>query len=361
MAMTRSLEVCRGTLVKQEGTYGTNPTTAGGTDDLRIYSATLPITPAFEILPNNHGREQLARIHTGITQHKFADVRLPTRFTPTGTLGDWTADNNAAAQYSLWCAAGCTVLGDTTPASESITIAPVKKANIDTIDATGPTDSPGLVGPIWVEAHTEAYRYTASGVRGNVTLSGTAGGPLGLEFAGRGYYGTPDGTTVDGMVEDPLPAAWTGGTENTHFLKGFSAGTITPTAGSAYTPILQSFQLQTGNAVSFVGDVNAAGGGLFRINGRAPSLTLTMILDEDTGSNLSAADIYEDMDDRVTHAISLVQDMDTVETFTFTASQAVLRGVSTGSSNAMRTLTATYDLLGTTTDGDEWSITVTPT
>jgi len=321
------------TVAKVETTYGTDSTPAGGTDDvLAINSPNIVGFEASTFPFRPHGSSFTHR--KDIIGARWQPVNLTFLLQGSGTAGDKVV-NGFSGQSALLRSAG---LKETVSAGVSIVYTPAAIADI--ASATLKTDPGGGV--------TKAV----TGLMGNIVFAGNPEAGVECRYSGLGLYNAPVMSALTG---------WTGGTNRAQPCYNIS-GSITPSGGSAYTGVMDSFEWDLGIRVERIRDMNSATGmkrTLFV--DRAPTLRLTLATDlSTTDNNLQYDDIFGYLVNSTTHdlAWTLGDGAGAGMEAAFAFNDAQLIRISEGSQNGYRTIQLQYKLQNATNEA-EFTLTFT--
>lgn len=225
-----------GALVKEESSYGSDPTPTAGANAIRGVGRLWPAITPEAAFPNMR-EEELSNSLIGVAPGPSAgqlvnfDWRLPLR--------------GAGAAYS-----------SSTPvrpeADPFLRASGFSRTHVD----TGSSESVSYAFADTSHSSAAAYLYAAGkrfvvlGMRGNMTLEGAVGQPAFARFALQGMLAGVTEASVPSMTLTSIIAP---------VMKGIAL-TLTPSGQSAWTPKVPGFELTTGHAVDRADDVNAADG-----------------------------------------------------------------------------------------------------
>ena len=324
-------------LFKAETTYGTDPTLAGGTDDVTLINSDDPIKPDFEGIPvRPHGASFTHTIKDIIGKRK---TRVDCSFLMQGAsvlpvTTTVPAVNGFTGNMAAWKSCGCTV---TAAASTTVTIKPSTVAALESV---------------YTKIEENGILWAIAGMYGNIRMSGGTGQPgVVCAYSGTGKYIEPTKATVSGFV----------GPDRSEPALSVTAS-ITPSGGSAYNAadglILDNFTLDLGTQVNDVDDITEATGlEKLLFTDRRPTMQVVIAQDAHDTSALDFDEIFGDLTGRVVHAVSIAWGT-TPNLFTLAGPTAQLINATPGSKNGYKTLTLDYFLQHATAE-TEWSITIT--
>lgn len=340
MAFTHNRSLIAPVMAKRESTIGTDAAPSGGTDDLLSYSSANPFTMSLEHVPLNPHRSTLTSSSPDIPTQRVWNIDLQFMLQGSGSAGASNV-NGYAGLAALLTACGNK---ETTAVSTSLTYAPATIAQLNT-----PSSSSPKCGSATVWGEYDGKLHKATGVWGNMVMSGNPRGGVNCQFRGMGLYAVPTHAAISGH---------TGGTNRAQAFVGATA-TITRSGGSAYTPRLLGFTFDMGMQTQIADDA-VGSTGLHSIVpvGRAPKLTVTIGLDAQDGGNLDYEQIYADCTTPTDHAISIAHGSGTGKVWTLTAATAQPMTVQPGTDGALRTAIITYKLYSTTAEA-EWALALT--
>lgn len=336
--------------VKIEATEGTDPTPAGGTDDLLAFTNVNPVEQQMESIR----LEALAGTFTkpiGIAGPQTQPVNFEFMQQPSGSAGV-SAVNGYAAIRALWLASGHS---ETVVAVTSLTYAPVTIALLTTFGASSPFSGSATA---YVEA--DGLLQKVSNIWGNMVLTGRPNSGLVAQMSGLGLYTAP---TVATYANYAIP---------TNRAKAFinTATTITRNGGSAYTSVLKEFRFDGGAETERITDANATTGlkGILFADRRA-KVGITIAADKDGSAALTFAQFHSDRIAKVPHKISSTLGTTGAgagNIMTFTAPAGAVSGtngmeidtIRWGTDGAHRTLVIDY-FCSSTTNEAEYSLALT--
>lgn len=341
MAWTKSRERNAAALVKKETTEGSDPTPAGGTDDILLVENANPAEVEVDMIEYRPFAASLTRQADAIGPVR-QPVDLAFWLCASGSAGVEAVDGFAAIA-ALFQASGNK---STIVAATSITYAPATIAQLNTPSGTSPK-----CGPVTIWGEMGGLLHKINGTWGNMRI--TAGPRTGAvcRFTGFGTYAAPASGTISGF---------TGGSLTAPIMRGSNILSITRAGGSAYNPVLQNFAFDMGVDVQRVEDMNSATGiKAHVIIDRNPSLELTIAADADGSATLTYAQLHADMAaTSLSHAVSMAVGSGAGNVITFTAATIQLQSIRKGVTNGIRTLTLRYKLYSGTPEG-EWSLALT--
>lgn len=324
-------------LFKVEGTYGSDPSPAGGTDDVLLINSDDPVRPDFEAIQvRPHGSSFTHTIKDIIGKRKVG-VTVSALMQGAGILPVGTAVpavNGFTGLMALWKAARCTVTAEN---SDTVHIRPSTIAALQSV--YGKIEEDGIL-------------WTIAGMYGNMRMSGGPGQPGVLcQFTGTGKYTEPADSTISGFV----------GPDRSEPFLGVTAS-ITPSLGNAYDPgdglVLDNFTFDTGTTINDVDDVTEATG-LDRLLMTDARPTAQLVIAQDGGNtaNLDFDEIYGDLTSRTVHGLSIAWGT-TPNRVTLAVPTAQLLNAQPGSKNGYKILTLDYKCQHATAE-TEWNITIT--
>lgn len=324
MAFTKIISQISPTVVKT-GTGSTTP--AGGTDDLLTTGNPVKFTPnVSRIRLESHGDSFTKR--KGITAARYWDIALQFYMQGSGTAGD--AVVNGFASISALLRAAAMTFAD---GASDLTYTPSTIATLEKCEIWG--ENNGLL-------------HKALNCVGNIVLEGDPNGGLLATWTGRGDYAEPTIASISGF---------TGGTDRSQAFLNIG-GTITPSGGSAYTPVITGFRFDRGVDVRQIPDANSATGikEAFVANAR-PTMTLDIAIDKDGSANLTYPNIYAHLMASTVHDFEFTHGSGTGKEITFAATEAELTGFSLRDADGYLAGTLAYDVTHSTDEG-EFSIVI---
>lgn len=271
--------------VKLETTEGSDPTPAGGTDDLLAFTNVNPVEQQMDSIR----LEPLVGTMTkpiGIAGPQTQPVNIEFLQQPSGSAGV-SAVNGYAAIAALWLASGHseTVVGAT-----SLTYAPSTITQLSTFSATSPR-----CGSATGYFEADGLLMKSSGIWGNITLTGRPDGGLVAQFAGLGSYVAP---TISTYANYAIPA-----NRGRAFIG--TGLTITRSGGSAYTPVLKEFRFDGGATTERIMDANSSTGlKAILFADRRAKVGVTIAADKDGSAPLTFTQFHADRIAKVPHKIS---------------------------------------------------------
>lgn len=328
--------ICRASIApvmcKLEASYGTDPTPAAATDDLRTYNSSIVADVDVERFAFDSHSQSFTN-PPDIIGARRVNVTLNTLWQGSGTLGT-IAVNGFAALDALMSACAST---STAVAVTSITYKPSTVAAMES-------------ATVWINHH--GYIHKVNGLLGNIVMRGNPRTGVELAFRGMGKYVAPVAvsTTFD---------AWTGGTQRARPFLGVAC---TINNGAAYTPVLKSFEFDMGVRVEQVDDANNATGLWgFLVTDRNPTLRVRLAADTDGSAAITYDEWYTDLfsSGPTTHAVAWTVGAGlTGNSSAFSFPTAQLIEVKHAVENGHRVVDALYKLQHATAES-EWSIVIT--
>ena len=276
MAFTISRSKKAPAICKIESTYGSDPTPTGAADAFHTIDSAVTAAPNVSRIDfNTHGTSFTRPV--GQMGARTVGQRLNFMFEGAGT--------SAGTAHTTTALLRCCGLLETVSAGVSVTYAP------QTII--------GMESSTLVVEH-DGVLHETNGFYANIRMVAGPRDGIRCSVDGRGLYQEPLQGTIDGHAPGTLLA------------KAFlNVGlTITPSGGSAYTPVLKSWSFNRGVVMEDVEDANSTTGiNRLLITDADPTIELSMALDTDSGANLTYAGtattaIFENLQNATTHAVA---------------------------------------------------------
>lgn len=271
--------------VKLETTEGSDPTPAGGTDDLLAFTNMNPVEQQMDSIR----LEALAGTLTkpiGIAGPQTQPVNFEFLQQPSGSAGV-SAVNGYAAIAAMWLASGHseTIVGAT-----SLTYAPSTITQLATFSAVSPR-----CGSMTAYVEADGLLMKSSGIWGNMTLTGRPDGGLVAQFSGLGGYTAPSiATYANYAIPANRARAFIG-----------TGLTVTRNGGSAYTPVLKEFRFDGGASTERITDANSSTGlKAILFADRRARVGITIAADKDGSAALTFTNFHADRIAKVPHKIS---------------------------------------------------------
>ncbi len=222
-------------------------------------------------------------------------------------------------------ACGASLTGSAPTSSSAATYAPVDSA----------------FKSISVAVYADGIKHLVVGAMGNYNLQMTAGQAPQLNFD---LQGVLSAVTAAATPTATFPS-------DTKVIVGSETLTITPLGGSAYTPVVRSVQIASGNTVSERNDANqTVGFAGYSITARAA--TCNVVIECDTAL---AFDPINDLLATKTHAVTFNHKTGVQSEVIFTAPTAELTGVTYADDGGFRTYNLAYRLQHASA-AQEWSL-----
>lgn len=327
MAFTEVLNQISPTLAKTGGSV----TPAGGTDDLLTSGNSVKFTPRFDFVDIRHHSAALTR-RVGIPTARRWDLALQFYLSGSGALGT-AAVNGYAAMDALMQAGAMT---RTANAGTSLVYTPMAISSLGT----------SVYATIWNEQHGLLHKtYNAIG---NPVFEGTPSDGMRVTWTGQGDYERPTSATISNF---------TGGTDRSEAFLNI-AGTITPSGGTAYVPVVSRITWNRGVTVGEIEDSNSPTG-IKRafVRDATPSLTLSIAADSDGSANLTYNKLHADYEAKTVHAVVFTCGQTAAARVTFSSPQCQIRNISRAEGNGYQLINVEYNLTHTT-DNNEFTITI---
>lgn len=328
MAFTISRAKIAPVLCKVESTYGTDSTPTGASDALWTVDATT-------VEPN-------------IVPIDF-DTNSSSFTRPPGQMG--AAEMGLGFSFML---EGSSAPGTTHPIGDVLQCCGITETASGTVSVTY---TPAAISVLksataWAELHGVIHKVT--GMYGNVSMSGNPRDGIRCTFNGRGLFQEATQGTI---------ASFTPGTLRAKAFLNVTT-TLTPSGGSAYTPVFQSFTFNRGASIQQVEDaVDSTGLDSLLFEDADPSLEMVIALDTDSGANLryagtAAQSMFRHLREVTTHAVAFSFGSVAGNQIAFSFPQAQLRSIRPGRRNGYNIVTLQYAVRHSTANS-EFSITIT--
>lgn len=266
-------------MLKVESTYGSAIALTPADDGLLVFDSSIIWSvnaQRITFLPNQATFTQRRDFIT----ERVAQLRFKCRMQGSGSLGV----EGVAGFRGLSAALQACAMKKTATGGASITYTPAAIADIKSVT-------------VWVEHHGQVHK--VAGAVGDVTITGNTRSGLEAAFTLTGLYYP---TTSNPKVLEAEFDAWDAGEDYANpFL---NAGLTIDNGGGPYTPVGQSFQFVRGVQLENVPDFNVPNGiQQILVGDAAPTLTV-VIKQDNYASTLTYADIFTDLFERTTHAVS---------------------------------------------------------
>lgn len=295
----------------------------GGTNDLLTHGNPVKFTPQVGFIKIRHHSSSRTR-HVGIPTDRTWAIELTGYMQGSGALGT-VAVNGFASIDALLQAAGMT---RTASAGTSITYAPT---------AIGSEQKAVIYN------ENGGWLHKGNNAQGNIVLEGVPTDGMTLTWTGNADYVEPNAASISGF---------TGGTDRTEAFLSI-AGTITPSGGSAYVPIVSSMKFDRGIQIAKVTDANSSTGiREYFIGDAEPTLTAVIAMDNDTGSNLTYAKFHTDFLAKTVHNVTFTQGQAAANKCKFTVPQAQISALSRQEGDKYLLMTVEYIDTHTSADSE---------
>lgn len=268
-------------VAKVEGTYATDPTLAGGTDDVTLIDSSDPIGMNQQVIRVQPHRSSFTHNVKDMAGRTLWDVTLQGVLQGSGSLG--AVANGWTGQSALFQSAGFT---QTVNAGTSLVLTPSTRS---------------AQKSAYIKLELDGVLHTIAGCYGDLDIFGSVDlGKVRWQYRGTGLYSAPTAASISSVTAPDRAESCLGMT-----------ATITPSDGSAYAYAdglyLDGFRYKVNAASAPVDALNASYGVARMLYvDRAPTLELTVVLDT-ASATLDYVDTYGDvLDSTVTHNISIL-------------------------------------------------------
>ena len=328
MAITLSRSRVAPIVIKTESAYGTDPTPVMGTDDILSYDSPVPHAlnvSRLELRP--HGNS-LTRT-TDIIAQRYGQVRFKTMWAGSGSAGTIAVNGFKAFAAALGACGTVVEVATGTPTKLRVRPSTVSEWEGDSVT-------------VWTNHN--GYIHELNGAYGDVTLTGTPRGSLECDFTFTGLY-------VDPVAVSTTFDNWTGGTNRGKAFLGISA-TITPSGGSAYTGIIESFTWRYGNTITPIDDANSSTGtwGILNVD-KSPMITMR-IAQDNTGTNLTYPNLFTQLFASTTHTLTFTHGTGTGNSSNFFFPQLQLVNITPTDNAGHRAIDLEYKVTGGTAESE---------
>lgn len=320
-------------MAKIETTYGTDPTPAGGTDDVLTYDSAVKAAVVADSLEFvSEGSTSFTHQSDVITK-RVCQVRFKALFQGSGTRGSLVNGYTGLGACLQACGMTQTVTGAT-----SIVLAPSAISALKSVT---------------VYARHGAFVHKVTGCVGNVVMRGTPRTGLECSFDMRGLYVAP-------VAVASLFSGWTGGTK---LALPFLGVGLAINNGSAMlpAPVGKSFTFDRGIQMEDIDNFNSSTGHEATIVTDArPTLEIVMAKDDYASQSITYDEWFTDWFSAgpTTHAVSLTLGATSGNTAAFSFPTAQLISANPTAAGNHLDLTTRYKVQHATAD-TEFSITIT--
>jgi len=321
MAFNEVLSQISPTLVK----IGGSVTPTGGTDDILTSGNSVKFTPKIDMIKlRQHSSSFTKRV--GIPAARRWQVAL--QFYMQGSGGGGTVGVNGFAGIDALLQAGGMARATT---AGTITYTPMPISSLGT----------AFAATIWNEQ--DGLLHKTYNAVGNPVFEGVPTDGLKVTWTGQGDYEAPTQASISGF---------TGGTDRSEAFLGI-LGTITPSGGSGYTPVVSRVTFDRGIRIAEMPDSNASTGikKSFIVDGN-PTLTLVIAADSDNSANLTYNKLHTDWTGKVVHSVVFTQGTAVGSRCKYTLSQSQISDLSRTEGDGYHLINLSYDITNTTDDTD---------